>query len=49
VRDQLFGNNLNTSKFFSGINYEETEIKECLLSISAEYFVSQFAAQKFKN
>ena len=36
MRDQLFGNNLNTSKFFSGRNYEQIEIMESLLSCDAE-------------
>jgi len=34
---------IEKSKFSSGVNYEQTEVKECLLSIGAEYFVLQFA------
>jgi len=45
---KLSGNNLNISKLYSGRNYEQIQVRECLLSFSAEYFVFQFAFQKFK-
>ena len=48
-RVQIFGYNLNESKFYSGRNYEQIEVRECLLSLSAEPFVIQFAIQKFKD
>jgi hypothetical protein len=35
------------SKFCAGRNYEQTEVKECLLSFSAESPVFQFATQKY--
>jgi len=44
-----FGNNLNKSKFYSGRNYEQIEVREYLLSFGAESFVFQFAIQKFKD
>jgi hypothetical protein len=28
---------------------EQTEVRECLLSFGAEYFVFQFAVQKYKD
>ena len=43
---QIFGNNLNKSKFYSGRNEEQTEVRECLLSFGAESFVFQLANQK---
>jgi len=33
------------SKFYSGRNWEQTEVRECLLSFGAESFVFQFAIQ----
>jgi len=42
-------NNLNTSKFYSGRNCEQIEVRECLLSFGAESFVFQFAIQTFKD
>ena len=45
----MIGNKLNKSKFYSGINEEETEVRECLLSYGAESFVFQFVIEKFKN
>jgi len=41
--------NLNESKFYSRRNYEEAEVRECLLSFGAESFVFQFAIQKYIN
>jgi len=38
---QILGNNLNKSKFYSGRNEEQIEIKECLLSFGAESSVFQ--------
>ena len=49
VEEFKFWNNFNKSKFCSGRNQEQTEIRECLLSFGAEYFVFQFAIQKFKD
>jgi len=48
-RITIFGNSLNKSKFYSGRNKEQTEIKECLLSFGAGSFVFQLAIQKFKD
>ena len=48
-RFQIFGNNFNKSKFSSGGNKEQIEIRECLLSFGAESFVFQFAIQNFKD
>jgi len=39
----LLGNSLNKSKFYSGRNLQEIEIRQCLLPFGAEYFVFQFA------
>jgi len=44
----IFGNDPNESKFYSGRNQEQTEVGECLLSISAESSIFQFANQKNK-
>jgi len=46
---QIFGNNVKKSKFCSGRNKEQAEVRECLLSFSAESFVMQVAVHKFKN
>jgi hypothetical protein len=35
---QVFGNNLNESKLCSGRNYEQIEVRECLLPLDAEAF-----------
>jgi len=45
----MFGNKLNKSKFCSGRNEEQIEVRECLLSFGAESFVFLFAIQKFKD
>ena len=37
------------TKFYSEINKEQSEVRECLLLFSAESFVFQFAVQKFKD
>ena len=37
-RVKIFGNNVNISKFYSGRNYEQTEVRECLLSFGAKSF-----------
>jgi hypothetical protein len=34
---------VSESKFYEGINEEQIEVRECLLSFGAEYFVFQFA------
>jgi hypothetical protein len=47
-RVQIFGNNFNKSKLYSGRNLEQIEVRQCLLSFGAEYFVFQFAIQKYK-
>jgi hypothetical protein len=47
-RVQIFGNNFNKSKFYSGRNKEQFEIRECLLSFGAESFVFQFADKNIK-
>jgi hypothetical protein len=39
----------NKSKFNSGRNYEQTEVKERFLSLCSESFVFQFVIQKFKD
>jgi hypothetical protein len=46
---QIFGNNLNKSEYYLGRIYEQIEVRECLLSFSAESSVFQFVIQKFKN
>ena len=45
----MFGNNVNKSKFYSGRNYEQAEVRECVLLFGAESSVIQVAAQKFKD
>jgi len=40
VEEFKFGNNFNKSKFYCGRNYEQIEVRKCLLS---------FGAQKFKD
>jgi hypothetical protein len=44
----IFGNNRNESKFLSRINWEQIEVRECLVSFGAESFVFQFAIKKYK-
>jgi hypothetical protein len=46
---RYLGNNFNKSKFYSGRNKEQIEVRECLISFGAESFVFQFAIQKFKD
>jgi hypothetical protein len=43
-----FFKNPNKSKLYSGNNEEQIEFREYLLSFGAEYFVFQFAIQKYK-
>jgi len=38
-RVQIFGNSLKRSKFYSGRNQEQIEVREFLLSFGAESFV----------
>ena len=45
----MFGNDVNKSKFYSETNYEQIEVRECLLPLGAEAFVFQFTIQKFKD
>ena len=44
-----FVTNLHKSKFYSGRNSEQMEIRECFLSLGAESFVFQFSIQNFKD
>jgi hypothetical protein len=37
------------TKFYSGRNEEQAEIRECWLSFSAESFVFKFAIKKFND
>jgi hypothetical protein len=46
---QVFENNLQKSKFYSGRNYEQTEFRECLMSFDAYCFIFQFTIQKYKD
>jgi len=43
---KYFGKNRNKSKFYSGRSLEQIEVRECLLSFGAEYFVLLLAYQK---
>ena len=45
---RYFWNNLNKSKFSSGRNEEQTDVRECLLSFGAESFFLQFAIRNLK-
>jgi hypothetical protein len=38
-RSSIFGNNTNKSKFYSGINKQQIEVSECLLSFGVESIV----------
>ena len=42
-------NNFNKLKFYCGRNYEQAEVRKCLLSLGAESFVFQIAIQKFNK
>jgi len=42
-------NKFNESKFYCGRDYEQIEVRKCLLSFGAESFVFQVAIQKFKD
>jgi hypothetical protein len=46
VNNKIYGITPNESKFYSGKNYEQTEVWDCLLSFGAVSFVFQFAIQK---
>jgi hypothetical protein len=46
---KYFGINLTHQNSISGRNKELTEVKKCLLSFGAEFFVVQFAIQKYKD
>jgi hypothetical protein len=46
---QIFGNKPKQQKFHSGRNYEQIEVRECLLAFGAESFVFQCAIHKYKN
>jgi hypothetical protein len=47
----ILGKNINKSKFYSGRNSEQIEVRECLLSFGAEYtcIVFQSAIQDIQN
>ena len=49
VEEFIFGNDVNRSKFYSGRNKEQIEIRECLLLFGAESFVLKAAIQKLKD
>ena len=46
---KYLGTTFNKSKFSSGRNEEQIEVRECLLSFGAESFVFQVAIKKFKD
>jgi len=46
---QIFGNNLNISKFCPGRNLEKIEVRECFLPFGAAYIVFRFANKKYKD
>jgi len=48
-RVQIFWNNFKKSKFYSGRNLEQTEVRKYLLSFGAESFVFKFALLTLKN
>jgi hypothetical protein len=43
------GNKLNESKLYSGRNYEQIEVRQCLLPFCAGSFVFQFDIQNLKT
>ena len=45
----MFGNNRDASRFHSGRNQDQIEVRECLLTFSTECFVFQFAIQKYEG
>jgi len=45
----MFGKNLNKSKFYSGKNEEQTQVRECVLSLGSESLVFHFATRKIKE
>jgi len=47
-RVQLFGNKLHEPKFYSGRNYEQIEVRECMLAFAAELYAFQLAIHKYK-
>jgi len=49
IQVQISGKDFHRSKFYSGSNYEQIEVRECLLSFGAESFVFQVAIQKLKD
>jgi hypothetical protein len=46
---KYLGTTLTDQKFYSGRNYEQIEIRECLLSFGAKSFVFQVTIQKLKD
>jgi hypothetical protein len=46
---KYLGTTIIKSKFHSRRNEEQIEVRECLLSFSAESSVFQFATQKYKD
>jgi hypothetical protein len=49
LRNSLFRIISLNKKLYSGRNYEQIEVRECLLLFGAASFVFQFAIQKFKD
>jgi hypothetical protein len=45
----LGGKKLNESKFYSGRNYEQIDVREFLLIFGAESFLFLFVIQKYKD
>jgi hypothetical protein len=45
----MFCKNPNESKFDSGRNEKQIEVRECLLTFRAESFIFQFAIQTYKE
>jgi hypothetical protein len=46
---RAFGNTPNETKFHSGRNHVQTEVRECLLSFGAEHIVFQWDIQKYTD
>ena len=46
---EIIGDNLKESKFYSGRNKEQTEVREYLLPFGAESYVFQFVLRKYTD
>ena len=46
---KIFRNNVNKSKFYSGRNEEQIEVKECLLLFCAEFLSSSLLSKNLKT